>query len=97
LPDLVCYHCQQCAEKYLKAYLIAHGETPPRTHDLEQLLALCAVHDPSLAAHQPLVQALKPFGVLVRYPELSTTVAEAQDAVKTMRQLRRTLRRKLGL
>jgi HEPN domain-containing protein len=22
LPDIVCYHCQQCVEKYLKAYLI---------------------------------------------------------------------------
>jgi HEPN domain-containing protein len=21
LPDIVCYHCQQCVEKYLKAYL----------------------------------------------------------------------------
>ena len=30
LPDVVCYHCQQCVEKYLKAYLIAQGSTPPR-------------------------------------------------------------------
>lgn len=21
IPDYVCFHCQQCAEKYLKAYL----------------------------------------------------------------------------
>jgi len=35
LPDAVCYHCQQCAEKYLKAYLIARGIVPSRTHDLE--------------------------------------------------------------
>ncbi|MCZ6676164.1 MAG: HEPN domain-containing protein [Candidatus Poribacteria bacterium] len=36
LPDLVCYHCQQSAEKYLKAFLIAQGITPPRIHDLVQ-------------------------------------------------------------
>jgi HEPN domain-containing protein len=25
LPEVVCFHCQQCAEKYLKAFLIARG------------------------------------------------------------------------
>ena len=25
VPDLACYHAQQCAEKYLKGYLVAHG------------------------------------------------------------------------
>jgi HEPN domain-containing protein len=97
LPDLVCYHCQQCIEKYLKAYLIAHGETPPRTHDLEQLLKLCTVYDSTLLSQQPLAQALNPFGVLVRYRDLSATLADAQDAIKTMRRLRRVPRRKLGL
>jgi HEPN domain-containing protein len=27
LLDTVCYHCQQCVEKYLKAYLMAQGST----------------------------------------------------------------------
>lgn len=30
LPDLVCYHCQQCGEKYLKAFLVSKGFNPPR-------------------------------------------------------------------
>ena len=30
----VCFHCQQCAEKYLKALLISRGVDFPRTHDL---------------------------------------------------------------
>ena len=45
LPDIVCYLCQQCVEKYLKAYLIAQGSMPPRIHDLEELLNLCALYD----------------------------------------------------
>ena len=35
--DAVCFHAQQCAEKYLKALLIASGVTPPKIHDLAQL------------------------------------------------------------
>ena len=62
VPDVVCYHCHQGAEKYLKAYLLEQGMTPPRIHDLEDLLNLCALHEAALATHLPLVQALNPFG-----------------------------------
>ncbi len=34
LPDQVCFLCQQCAEKYLKALLEELGLTVPRTHVL---------------------------------------------------------------
>lgn len=97
LPDTVCFHCQQCVEKYLKAYLVAQSVTPPRIHDLEDLLSLCAVHDSTLAALLSLVQILNPYAVLIRYPGMSATVTDAKDAVKTMRRLRTVLRRKLGL
>ena len=97
LPDVVCYHCQQCVEKYLKAYLIAQGSTPPRIHDLEDLLNLCALHDATLTARLLLVQVLNPYAVLMRYPGMTATVAEAKDAVHAMRRLRTVVRRKLGL
>jgi HEPN domain-containing protein len=38
--DTVCFHCQQCAEKYLKALLVARGIAHPRTHDLVLLFNL---------------------------------------------------------
>ncbi|MEW6751883.1 MAG: HEPN domain-containing protein [Candidatus Latescibacterota bacterium] len=38
----VCFHCQQCAEKAIKALLLLQGRTPPRTHKLADLLALLA-------------------------------------------------------
>jgi HEPN domain-containing protein len=85
LPDIICYHCQQCVEKYLKAYLIAQGSTPPRIHDLEDLLNLCALYDATLTARLPLVHVLNPYGVLIRYPGMTATVAEAQAAVNAMR------------
>lgn len=38
--DTVCFHCQQCAEKYLKAILVSRGVAFPKTHDLVLLLNL---------------------------------------------------------
>ena len=96
VPDVVCYHCHQAAEKYLKAYLLEQGMTPPRIHDLEDLLNLCALHEAALSTQLPIVQALNPFGVQIRYPGMSATVAEAKDAVKTVRRLRTVMRRVLG-
>jgi len=36
-----CFHSQQCAEKYLKAMLVAKDVEFPKTHDLLILDALC--------------------------------------------------------
>jgi HEPN domain-containing protein len=38
--DSVCFHAQQCAEKYYKAVLVSHGIDFPRTHDLNALARL---------------------------------------------------------
>jgi HEPN domain-containing protein len=32
--EISVFHCQQCAEKALKAYLVAHELDPPKIHDL---------------------------------------------------------------
>ena len=44
LNDLICFHCQQSAEKYLKALLIERGLSFPKTHRLEDLLLLLLPH-----------------------------------------------------
>ena len=36
--DTVCFHCQQAAEKLLKAYLVGNGQEYPFTHDLFLIL-----------------------------------------------------------
>jgi len=40
--NAACFHAQQCAEKYLKAYLVYHMVDFPYTHDMQNLLELCA-------------------------------------------------------
>ena len=40
--DTACFHAQQSAEKYLKAFLSFHDIIFPRIHVIEELLGLCA-------------------------------------------------------
>lgn len=40
--EIICYHCEQAAEKVLKGYLIHQDVEPPRTHDLRLICKMCA-------------------------------------------------------
>lgn len=83
------FHCQQAAEKYLKAFLTWHGVPFPKTHDLDELLDLAAAVDPPLSPSLRVIAALTPFGVEIRYPgdapdptreEAETALAFAEEA-----------------
>jgi len=45
--DAVCFHMQQCIDKYLKAYLIFNGKEIRKTHDLAELISNCVEIDES--------------------------------------------------
>jgi HEPN domain-containing protein len=45
-PDIICFHAQQAAEKYLKAYLVFLEQEFPKTHALEDLVLLTSSKDP---------------------------------------------------
>ncbi len=90
--DAVCFHCQQAAEKYLKALLSSLGVQPGRTHDLMALLqdsrAYLAIA-PAEAVESACV-VLNPYSIEVRYPddESNPTAAdsrEARQAAETVR------------
>jgi HEPN domain-containing protein len=93
--DAVCFHAQQCAEKYLKAYLIAQKNDPPRIHNLIELLKLCVKLDGTFELTRPAMESLNAFAVVVRYPRAFATKDEARDAVKQMKQVREFVRGKL--
>ena len=67
VKDVVCFHCQQAVEKYLKAFLIYHKVEVERTHDIEHLLNRCAIIDKDFDNIE--VGNLSSFGVNVRYPD----------------------------
>src|SRR5262245_33876655 len=66
--DATCFHCQQGAEKYLKAILEELGRTVPRTHNLVALLPLLTPHDTSLRRLRRGLDFLTRFAVDTRYP-----------------------------
>ena len=97
VPDAACFFCQQCVEKYLKARLVETGASFPRTHDLLQLLNLCAQTQPLLLAYAKVVDEMTDYAVDFRYPGQSATLREAKAALKHCRSLRAEVRRSLGL
>lgn len=65
--DIVCFHAQQCAEKFLKAVGTYEQFSIPRTHDLNELLSMMPVSLKQLIQADELAE-LNPFAVDIRYP-----------------------------
>jgi HEPN domain-containing protein len=80
--DTVCFHCQQAAEKFIKAFLVHHGKQFPFSHNLADLVAICMQVDKTFATIQRKAEMLTPFAVEIRYPDdfLMPTVQEAKEA-----------------
>jgi HEPN domain-containing protein len=95
--DAVCYHAQQCVEKYLKAYLREAGLVALRLHDLEALLNLAVGKAPGLQTLLVGLQRLTDMAVEVRYPGMSADVEDATEALSTAEAARQALRGVLGL
>jgi len=45
VTDVVCFHCQQAVEKFLKAFLISKNIETGKTHDVDVLLKKCCQID----------------------------------------------------
>ncbi|MCC7202484.1 MAG: HEPN domain-containing protein [Nitrospirae bacterium] len=66
--DTVCFHAQQCAEKYIKGFLTFHEIDFPRTHSIEDLVLLCKDISPSLESEIGDIEMLSIYAVEARYP-----------------------------
>lgn len=81
----ILYHAQQCAEKALKAFLVAKGMLPPRTHDLVSLVNDCMSFDNDFSSIKFAAEELNPYVVDARYPDDAFYIPDislAEDAVK---------------
>ncbi len=93
LTDIICFHCQQCAEKYVKALLVSVGVHFPKTHDLRLLLDLAPMRVlPDLS--RPSIIALNRYVIEGRYPGdwEPITLEEAQEALATANEVRAAIR-----
>ncbi|MBI4790298.1 MAG: HEPN domain-containing protein [Chloroflexi bacterium] len=92
-----CFHAQQCAEKYIKAFLVRNGIQFRKVHDLTELQRLCIEADSTFNMVTDLIEVVYPYAVAVRYPGFKVTETNARDAVAAMKQIRKFVRARLGL
>ena len=68
-PDeIICFHCQQSAEKHLKAFIFIHDIEPEKSHDLEELLKTCLEYNETFSLLLSKLQFLNEYAVMPRYP-----------------------------
>ena len=97
IPDTACFHCQQCAEKYLKAYLQEHDVEFERSHELMPLLLLCASRDAEFRSIKRELEKLNRFAVIVRYPGITIKADTAEEALNSTNRVRKFIRNKLNI
>jgi HEPN domain-containing protein len=93
--DTVCYHVQQCAEKYLKAVLLYYNIDFPRTHDLVVLYNLLQKNAALNLSIQD-VQPLNRYSVEARYPGDWEMIGESEakasfEKVRVVREVVRSI------
>lgn len=72
--DIAVYHCQQSAEKAAKAFLVHHGKTYEKTHDIEVLVDLACEADARFSELADAADALTPYATRFRYPNATFAV-----------------------
>jgi HEPN domain-containing protein len=95
--DAVCFHAQQCAEKYLKAVLQENGRNIPKIHNLIELMLLCEEIDSSFEMLRADLVMMERYSVRVRYPGNFAEKEDAQSAYAAVETSRKFIRQKLGL
>ncbi|MBN2859383.1 MAG: HEPN domain-containing protein [Sphaerochaetaceae bacterium] len=86
--EIICFHCQQAAEKSLKGYLLKQDITPPRTHDLERLVQLCIPFEHEFEDILDEADSLTDYGVTVRYPaELEIDDSDVRIAISVAQKI----------
>jgi HEPN domain-containing protein len=81
--EIICYHCQQSAEKSLKAFLCASGIEPPITHQVGKLCKQCAEIDNSFSTFIEDSEDLAYYATRTRYPGKAEILEyHAQKAIR---------------
>ena len=96
----VCYHFQQAAEKYLKAFVVGYNLEFKKVHDLTELLRICTEKEPSFSSLRPDCEFLTDYYIDTRYPvawPAKIDLEEANRAKKCTENIRNFVKRVLDL
>lgn len=95
--DAICFHAEQCVEKYLKAQLAEAGINFTKTHDLTVLLDLVKATEPMWEIFRGDLAFLTECAVKFRYPGESANKKTATAAMNMCRAFRKAARESMGL
>lgn len=93
------FHCQQAAEKLLKALLSFLGVHFRKTHDLRELADLLADAGHALPGHLSGIDLLNPYAVEMRYeilPLEDETPLDRLEARRLVKMLREWVEKEIG-
>ena len=86
--DAACFHAQQLAEKYIKAFLQENAFAIPYSHNLIDLMMLCGQADSSFLLLQNDLISLEGYAIRFRYPGQSADQMEAKTAIRIAENVR---------
>lgn len=97
VTDAICFHAQQAAEKFLKAYLVAYDIEFGKTHNLKILLKQCADHDADFK--KVTVGDLSDYAVEVRYPDefYDPTIEEVDENISIAESIKEFILKKFNI
>jgi HEPN domain-containing protein len=95
--NVASFLAQQCAEKYLKAFLEEQNFAFGKTHDLVVLLNSSGGLLLELNSQRQSLAHLSTFGIATRYPGAQADRQAAEDSMKTAESVRIVVRAKLQL
>ena len=94
--EIICYHCQQSAEKFLKAFLIKKEIKFIRTHDLTLLYGKCKSYDTDFTNVMKDCVELTEYSVGVRYPyHIELEIEDVEKAILSAEKIRDLILEKL--
>lgn len=91
--DIVCFHAQQCIEKYLKSVLVLYQIPVPKTHDIEKVHSLIPDRDRfTMTADE--MRTMTAYATDTRYPAFEEiSLEDARKAVALAERIRNAVRK----
>ena len=96
ITDIICFHCQQASEKYLKAFILFKGEKITKTHSVDFLLQTCVTLDIDFSSMD--AKNLDDFAVEARYPDsfLSPELSEVEYYLQLSTRIKQLVEKKIS-
>lgn len=97
VTESICFHCQQAAEKYLKAYLLFLDIPFIKTHEIGELITAIETKDKEISTYKLNADKLTDYAVEIRYPDygLEPGLEEAREAFQIANAIKNYITKKI--